>query len=95
MRLAAARGSLATYSVVKVESAPRTAAVPAVPKSDNDEVLEKQKKKDNKMLKRKVLAPNDGWLDKEGIDLHTFRDRHRMYQHLSNMFWKLRGILRD
>jgi hypothetical protein len=95
VQLAAARDSLATYSVAKLGSAPRTAVVLAISKSDDDEVAGKYEKKDKKMLKRKRLAPKDGRLDKKGIVLHSFRDRHRMYQHLLDMFWKLRGILRD
>ena len=41
VRLAAARESLTTYSVAKLGSTPRTAAVHAIPNSDDDEVTEK------------------------------------------------------
>ena len=61
VRLAAARDILATYSVAKLGSAPRTAAGPAIPKADDDEAAKNQTKKDKKVLKRKR---KDGWLEK-------------------------------
>ena len=78
-RLAAARDSLAAYSLAKLGAKPRSATVQAVPKADEDHVAEKQEKKDKKLLKRKLSAPKDGWLDKRNIILHTFRDRHRLF----------------
>ncbi len=89
VRLAAARDSLTDYSLAKLGSGPRATAAPAVPKSDEDDAAEKQEKKDKKLLKRKLPAPKDGWLDKKGIILHTFRDRHRLFQHLTDIFFKL------
>ena len=94
-RMAAARDSLTAYSLAKLGSGPKAAAAPAVPKTDEDDAAEKQEKKDKKLLKRKLPAPKDGWLDKKGIILHTFRDRHRLFQHLTDMFFKLRDIVRE
>jgi hypothetical protein len=71
VRLSAARDSLATYSGAKFGSAPRTAAVLAIPKSDDEEVAETQEKKDKKMRKRKLTMPKDNWLYKKCIVLHT------------------------
>jgi hypothetical protein len=94
-RLAAARDSLTAYSLAKLGAGPQAATVLAVPKVDEDDAAEKQEKKDKKLLKRKLPAPKDGWLDKKGIILHTFRDRHCLFQHLTDMFFKLRDLLRD
>jgi hypothetical protein len=41
VRLATARDSLATYSVAKLGSAPRTVAMLATPKAEDDEAAEK------------------------------------------------------
>jgi hypothetical protein len=76
VRLAAARDSLTAYSLAKLGSRPRKAAVPAVPKSDEEDVAEKQKKKDKKLLKRKLLAPKDSWLDKKCTILHIYLPRY-------------------
>ena len=95
VRLNAAVDRLTVYSLAKLGSAPRAAGThPAVTK-DEDEAAEKLEKKEKKLLKRKLPAPKDGWLDKKGIILHTFRDRHRLFQYLTDMFFKLRDILRE
>ena len=60
VRLAAARDSLTAYSMAKLGFGPRAAAVQAVPKADEDDVAEKQEKKDKKLLKSKLPAPKDG-----------------------------------
>jgi hypothetical protein len=65
VRLSAAKDSLATYSLTKLGFAPRSTEVHVIPKSDDDKVAEKQEKEDKKMLKRKLPAPKDGWLDKK------------------------------
>ena len=62
---------------------------------DEDEAEEKTEKKEKKFLKRKLLAPNAGWLDKKCIVLHSYRDSHDLLQHVSDMFWKLRSMLRE
>jgi hypothetical protein len=94
-RLAAARDNLATFSVAILGSSPRTAAGHATPKADEEEAEKKREKKNNKLLKRKLIAPKDDWLGQKGIILHSYKDRHRLLQHLSNMFWKLRNMLRE
>jgi hypothetical protein len=62
VRLAAARDRLTAYTLAKLGSGPRATIVHAVPNSD---VAEKQEKNDKKLLKRKLLAPKDDWLDKK------------------------------
>ena len=95
VRLNAAVDRLTAYSLAKLGSGPRAAAAhPAVAK-DEDEAAEKLEKKEKKLLKRKLPAPKDGLLDKKGVILHTFRDRHCLFQHLTDMFFKLRDLLRD
>jgi len=59
VRLAAARDSLTAYSLAKLGAGPRGDAVQAVPKADEDDVAEKHKKKDKKLLKRKLPSPKD------------------------------------
>ncbi len=63
MRLAAARDSLTAYSLANLGFGPRSTAVPAIPKSDEDDITEKQEKKGKKLLKRKLPAPTDGCMD--------------------------------
>jgi hypothetical protein len=46
------------------------------------------------LVKGKLLAPKDGWLDKKGVNLQTYRDRHRLLQHVLDIFLKLRNMLR-
>ena len=65
VRLAAARDNLTAYCLAKLGVWPRLATVQAVPNADENDVAEKQEKKDKKLLKRKLLAPKDGWLDKK------------------------------
>ncbi len=45
VRISAARDNLITYYVAKLGSAPRTAAIPAILESNDDEVPEKHEKK--------------------------------------------------
>ena len=52
-------------------------------------------KKSSKLMKRKLPAPMDGWKDPKGVTLHVFTDMHCLYQHVANIFWKLREQLRD
>ena len=85
-RMAVARDSLATFSVSVFGALPRTATVPSIPKMGENEAEERREKKPTKLLKRKLLAPKDGWLDKKGIILHSYRDRHLLLQHLTDMF---------
>jgi len=65
VQLAAARDSLTAYPLPKLGSRPRAFAAQAVPKAGEDDVAEKQEKKDEKLSKRKLPAPKDGWLDKK------------------------------
>ncbi len=48
--------------------------MPANPKAEDDEAAEKQEKKDKKLLKIKLPAPKDGWLDKKRYR-HAFLSR--------------------
>jgi len=84
-RLTTSRDSLTTFCVAIFGSSPRTVAWLAV-KVDEDEAEEKRERKDGKLLERKLLAPNDGWLDTKGIFLHSYQDRHRLLQHVLNVF---------
>ncbi len=95
VRLAVARDRLTAYSLAKLGTGPRATTVNAVSKSDEDDVAEKQEKKYKKLLKKKLHAPKDGWLDEKGIILHIFHDRHRLIQYLTVMFFKLRDIVRE
>ena len=52
-------------------------------------------KESSKLMKRKMLALVDGWKDPKGVTLRVFTDRYSMYQHVANIFWKLREQLRD
>jgi len=36
-----------------------------------------------------------GWKDPKGVTLRVFTDRYCLYQHVANIFWKLREYLRD
>ena len=63
MQLAAARDSLTAYSLARLGFGPRATAVHAVPKAAEDDVAENQGNKDKKLLKRKLTAPKNGWLD--------------------------------
>jgi hypothetical protein len=85
-RLFNARDSLAIFSVAFLGSSPRAIVGHAIPKMNEDEVEEIREKKNNKLLKRKLPSPKDGWLDKKGIVLHSCRDRHHLLHHLSYMF---------
>jgi len=49
----------------------------------------------SKLLKRKLHAPMDGWKDPKGVTLRVFTYRYCMYQHVANIFLKLREQLRD
>jgi hypothetical protein len=60
-RLATARDRLAACTIAtRGVVATRATVVPAVLSPDEDEVAEKQEKKDKKILKRKLPAPKDG-----------------------------------
>ena len=73
------------YSVAILGSSSRTAAWPAI-KVDEDEAERRREKKDEKLLKRKLLVPKDGWLDKKGTVLHSYNDRHHLMHHVSDIF---------
>jgi hypothetical protein len=42
------------------------------------------------LRKRKLHAPKNGWKDPKGVTMHFFTGRFCLYQHASNIFWKLR-----
>ncbi len=44
----------------------------------------------NKLMKRKLPAPMDGWKYPKGVTLRVFTNRYCMYQHVANIFWNLR-----
>ncbi len=47
------------------------------------------------LLKIKLHAPKNGWKDPKGVIVTVFTDRHRVYRHVSNIFWQLREQMRD
>jgi hypothetical protein len=40
----------------------------------------------NKLLKRKLHAPKEGWKDPKGVAMHVFPYRFYVYQHVANIF---------
>jgi len=52
-------------------------------------------KESKKLLKRKLHAPMYRWKDPKGVTMRVFTDRYFLYQHVANIFWKLREQLRD
>ena len=90
--LKAARNALAAYGIaVHGASAPLPGAASSS-KLDDEDALEK---KENRMLKRKLPAPKDGWKGLKGMTIQLYSDRNTLYQQLYDIFWKLRTMVRD
>jgi hypothetical protein len=90
--LQAARAKLAAYGVAIHGATPfATAGSPSVKADDEDAADEKAQR----LLKRKLPSPKDGWKDEKGAMIVAFSDKNRLLQQLFDIFWKLRGVLRD
>ena len=88
-RLAQASADLAATSVARFGASRQPGSGSTLKPKDADDFGKK-----SKMLKRKLPAPKDGWKDAKGVTLNVFTDRHCLYQHATNIFWKLREELR-
>ncbi len=85
-RLAAATENLRAFSVAKFGATSKSAR----PKNKQDSSVGK----DKKHLKRKLPTPKDGYLDPKGIIIRFFTYRHCLFQPLSNMFVKMREMIK-
>jgi len=65
VRLVAARDSLTAYSLAKLGDGPRSTTIQAVPKADEDDVAEKQEKKDKKLRSQEEAASAQGRLARQ------------------------------
>ena len=91
-KLVVTRVALATYGVA-VQGAPSLSAVGASSaKPDNEDALEK---KEQRLRKKKLPTPNDGWKDAKDVTIHSYADRHLLHQQLFGIFKKLRRVLRE
>ena len=91
-RLAAAREALSQYGIARYgASAPQAAGIASVKVEDEDA----DEKKEQRMLKRKLPAPKDGWKDLKGVTINVYTERALLYQDLFDIFWKLRKSVRD
>ena len=61
-------------------------------KVDDEDASDKNAQR---LLKRKLPSPKDGWKDGKGAIIVAFSDKNMMLQHLFDIFWELRGVLRD
>ena len=91
-RLLAARAELAAFAVAACGAASSGVAGTSTAKLNEDDTLER---KESRLLKRKLPSPKDGWKDARGANIVSFADRHRLFQNIFDMFWKLRGVLRE
>ena len=81
--LKAARNSLFAYGIaVHGVSAPLPGATSSS-KLDDEDVVEK---KENRILKRKLPSPKDGWKDVKGMTIQMYSDRNTLYQQLYDIF---------
>ena len=85
-RLAKASADLSAISVAKFGSCRQPNI--AKPKLQDD-------RESIKLMKRKLPPPMDKWTNPKGVTLRVFTDRYNLYQHVANLYWKLREYLRD
>jgi hypothetical protein len=83
---------LTAYGVaIHGASAPAIASA-IIAKHGDEDVTEK---KELKLLKRKLQAPKDGWKDSKDATILVYTDRHLIFQHFFEIFWKLREVIRQ
>ena len=91
-RLQDARVEL-TYYGVAIHGAvpPSYFGAPSVKVDDEDAAENKAQR----LLKRMLLSPKDSWKDGKNALVIAFSDKNRLLQQLFDIFWKLRGVLRE
>ncbi len=92
VRLQAAIVEYATRGVaIHGALAPTVVGAPSVNIDDEDAT----EKKEQRLLKRKLPSPKDGWNDGKGATIGAFDDKHMLLQYLFDIFWELRGVLKE
>jgi hypothetical protein len=86
-RLQAARAEWVAYGVAIHGAVPFAFAGRPSVKVDDEDATDK---KAQRLLKKKLPSPNDGWKDGKGATIAAFSDKNRLLQHMFDILWKLR-----
>ena len=92
VRLQVAKAELAAYVVAIHGAVPSAIAGSPSVKFDDEDAADK---KAQRLMKMKLPSPKDGWKDGKRATIVAFSDKNTLLQQLLNIFWKLRGVLRD
>ena len=90
--LKSARSSLAAYGIAVHGASTPLKGVASSSKPDDEDAPEKKEKM---MLKRKLPSPKDGWKNVKGMTIRMYSERNTLYQHVYDIFWKMRTMVRD
>jgi len=91
VRLQAARAELAAYGVAIHGAVPSSVAGSPSVKFDDEDATDK---KAQRLVKRKLPSPKDGWKNRKGATITAFSNKNMLLHHLFDIFWKLRRVLK-